>query len=246
MCHGLAAHGARVAVVDLDGERADALAAELRAEHGAPALGIAVDVTDPEQVSAMVARAEEELGPLRVLCNNAATKGSDPASFFAPFESYSLATWREVTAVNLDGMFLAAQAAGRAMLAHGLGGSIVQTSSIYGLVAADPRNYEGSEYLGRPINTPAVYAASKAAVVGLTRHLAAHWGGRGIRVNAVAPGGVASGQNETFQRRYSARVPMGRMAEAEEVVGAVLFLASDASSYVTGQTLAVDGGWTAW
>jgi NAD(P)-dependent dehydrogenase (short-subunit alcohol dehydrogenase family) len=132
------------------------------------------------------------------------------------------------------------------MLAHGLGGSIVQTSSIYGLVAADPRIYEGSEYLGRPINTPAVYAASKAAVVGLTRHLAAHWGGRGIRVNAVAPGGVASGQNETFQRRYSALVPMGRMAEAEEVVGAVLFLASDASSYVTGQTLAVDGGWTAW
>lgn len=243
---GLLQAGAAVALVDLDEGAATALATELSETTGGRCLGIAADVRDPEAVAAAVERTERALGPLRVLVNNAATKGTDAAAFFAPFEETTLDTWREVVAVNLDGMFLVAQAAGRAMLAHGQGGSIVQTSSIYGLVGPDQRIYEGSEYEGRAINTPAVYAATKAAVVGLTRHLATWWAERGIRVNAVAPGGVASGQNDTFQRRYSARVPLGRMAEADEIVGAVLFLASDASSYVTGQTLAVDGGLTAW
>jgi NAD(P)-dependent dehydrogenase (short-subunit alcohol dehydrogenase family) len=132
------------------------------------------------------------------------------------------------------------------MVAQGRGGSIIQTGSIYGARAADPRIYQGSSYLGRPINTPAVYAASKAGVAGLSRHLAAYWAGAGIRVNTLVPGGVASGQNEEFQRRYADRVPLGRMARAEEMVGALVFLASDASSYVTGQEIVVDGGLSAW
>lgn len=246
LCHGLAAQGARVAVLDLNGRSASALAEELHDAYGSPTLGLEADVSSPESCQEAVAEVETELGPLRILCNNAATKGDNLADFFEPFETYSLKTWRSVCSVNLDGAFLMAQSAGRAMLAHGLGGSVIQTSSIYGVVAADPRIYEGSEYLGRPINTPAVYAATKAAVVGLTLHLAAHWGDRGIRVNAVAPGGISSGQNEIFEQRYSARVPLGRMAGADEMVGAVCYLASDAASYVTGQTLVVDGGLTAW
>ena len=125
-------------------------------------------------------------------------------------------------------------------------GSIINTLSIYGIVAPDQRIYEGSSYEGRAINTPAVYSASKAALLGLTRYLATYWAERGVRVNALTPGGVFSGQNETFVRRYSARVPMGRMAEREEMCGALVFLASRASSYVTGQNIVVDGGLSAW
>jgi NAD(P)-dependent dehydrogenase (short-subunit alcohol dehydrogenase family) len=125
-------------------------------------------------------------------------------------------------------------------------GSIVQTASIYGLMAPDQRIYEGSEYLGRAINTPPVYTASKAGVIGLTKHLATYWGAQGVRVNTLTPGGVESGQNETFKQRYGARVPLGRMARADEMVGAILFLVSDAASYVTGQNIAVDGGLSAW
>jgi NAD(P)-dependent dehydrogenase (short-subunit alcohol dehydrogenase family) len=148
--------------------------------------------------------------------------------------------------VNVDGMFLVAQAVGRKMIEQGTGGSIIQTSSIYGILAPDKRIYEGSFYLGRQIGTPAVYSTSKSAVVGLTRHLAAYWADKGIRVNTLTPGGVESGQNETFKERYSARIPLGRMAQGEEMVGALIFLASEASSYITGQNIVVDGGLSIW
>ena len=164
---------------------------------------------------------------------------------FAPVEDYSLDTWRQIMSVNLDGMFLVAQAVGTGMARRGRG-SIVQTSSIYGLMGPDQRIYEGSEYLGRPINTPPVYSASKGGVVGLTRYLATYWAAQGVRVNAITPGGISSGQNDEFRQRYSARIPLGRMAEADEVAAGVLYLASDAASYVTGQDLHVDGGLSAW
>jgi NAD(P)-dependent dehydrogenase (short-subunit alcohol dehydrogenase family) len=149
-------------------------------------------------------------------------------------------------AINIDAMFLMAQAVGRQMLLQGNGGSIIQTSSAYGIMGPDNRIYEGSWYLNRQINTPAVYSTSKAAVVGLTKFLATYWAQKNIRVNALVPGGTESGQNEVFQQMYGARVPLGRMANAPEIVGAVLYLASDAASYVTGHCLVVDGGLNAW
>lgn len=241
-CAGLVEAGARVAVVDVDTAAAQAFAASL----GGAAAGFGCDVSNPVSVSSCVDAVIARFGAIDVLHNNAATKSRDVRAFFTSFEDYSLETWREVMSVNIDGMFLMAQAVGRHMLAQGRGGSVIQTASIYGLVGPDSRIYEGSDYLAGPINTPAVYAASKAAVVGLTRWLATHWADRGIRVNCLVPGGVSSGQNSIFSARYAERVPMGRMAQADEMVPALLYLASDASSYVTGQVLAVDGGWTAW
>ncbi|MDY6923980.1 MAG: SDR family oxidoreductase [Pseudomonadota bacterium] len=240
-CRALIGAGARVAVVDLMQDAAIATADEF----GEAAAGFGCDVSDPASVAAAVEAVMARFGRIDVLVNNAATKTGDVRAFFEPFETYSLETWREVMSVNIDGMFLMAQAVGREMLKAG-SGRIIQTASIYGLVGPDARIYDGSDYLGGPINTPAVYSASKAAVVGLTRWLATHWADKGIRVNCLVPGGVSSGQNGVFDQKYSARTPMGRMARAGEMAPPLLFLASDASSYVTGQVLAVDGGWTAW
>ena len=244
-CHGLAAHGASVAVVDINESSASDLALSLRDEYGIRTIGIGCDVSDPMAVQDMVGQVEEALGDIDVLHNNAASKSANLKAFFAPTEEYDIEEWRQVMSVNLDGMFLVAQAVGRGMISRQRG-TIIQTASIYGVAGPDNRIYEGSHYLGGAINTPAVYAASKGGVVALTRYLATTWAGHGVRVNTLTPGGVASGQNETFSSKYAARVPLGRMGDAHEVVGALVYLASDASSYVTGQNLVVDGGLTAW
>lgn len=244
-CSALADHGASVAVIDLDASEIAEVADELGDTFGVATAAVACDVADPSAVASMVEEVEHRLGPISVLHNNAATKSRSLEAFFASSDAYALETWREVASVNLDGMFLVAQAVGRGMVKRRRG-SIVQTASIYGVLAPDQRIYEGSEYLGRQISSPAVYSATKAGVVGLTRHLAAEWGAAGVRVNTLVPGGVYSGQNDTFVSRYAHRVPLGRMAEADEMAGALVFLASDASSYVTGQTLAVDGGLSVW
>lgn len=245
-CRALADSGAGVVAVDLEEPAVSALAGDLQAEYGVPALGLVCDVSRPGDVAAMLSEASRQLGGLHVVVNNAASKTDDLEAFFAPTEDYSLESWREVMSVNLEGLFLVAQGAGRLMIEQGEGGTIIQIASIYGVVAPDDRIYEGSHYLGRQINTPPVYAASKAGVVGLTRYLAARWAPHGIRVNSLTPGGVRSGQNDAFVERYTARVPLQRMAEAEEMAGPLIFLASPASSYVTGQNIIVDGGLTAW
>jgi NAD(P)-dependent dehydrogenase (short-subunit alcohol dehydrogenase family) len=242
---GLAEFGANVALLDLDRQAVDIAASELSTRHSGRASGYACDITQPEAIRDVADTIEADLGAVSILLNNAASKTRDIDAFFAPVATFSLETWREIMAVNLDGMFNVAQVFGTLMAGRGYG-SIVQTASIYGLMAPDQRIYEGSEYLGRAINTPAVYTASKAGVIGLTKHLATYWAAQGVRVNTLTPGGVESGQNDTFKQRYGARVPIGRMARADEMVGAVLFLVSDAASYVTGQNIAVDGGLSAW
>lgn len=239
----LAAAGADVIVADtVPPER---LAEEITQRHGVRTRAIGIDLRDAAGTRAAIDGIEAGFGPIDVFHGNAASKGASLEAFFAEDEAYDPAVWREIVSVNLDGLFFAATAAGRHMAARG-SGSVVLTTSIYGLMAPDQRIYEGAEYLGRPIRSPAVYSASKAGVVGLVRHLAALWGGRNVRVNAIAPGGVGSGQNGVFHQNYSRRVPMGRMARPEEMVGALVFLASDASSYITGQTIAVDGGLSCW
>jgi NAD(P)-dependent dehydrogenase (short-subunit alcohol dehydrogenase family) len=245
-CKGLAEFGANVAVVDLDESTCRVFADELKECYGVQALGIGCDVASPEAVALMVKRVVDAFGEINILHNNAGGKSSNMDAYFAPFEDYSFEEWRNAMSVNLDGVFLVAQAVGKQMVLQGRGGSIIQTSSIYGAMAPDQRIYEGSFYYGRAINTPAVYSASKAGVIGLTRYLATYWADKKIRVNCISPGGVESGQNDEFQKKYSARIPMGRMAHSNEMVGALIYLASDASSYITGQNLLIDGGLSAW
>jgi len=244
-CQAFIDAGADIAIIDSDKNALKEATAKIAKTANQKVLAVNCDISSPESVATMVVQVIEQLGQIDVLVNNAASKGSNLDAFFQPFENYSLQTWREVMSVNIDGLFLVAQAVGNQMKKRG-GGSIIQTSSIYGVVAPDQRIYEGSEYNGRAINTPAVYSASKAAVLGLTSYLSTYWASSNIRVNSLTPGGIASGQNTEFNKKYSNRVPLGRMGEASELVGALIFLASDASSYITGQNVIVDGGLSAW
>ena len=230
--------GARVCAID---RNTALLKQKLGPEHGS-LLHCAADVSNRESLLKARKKLESKWGVADALLNNAATKSPN---FFEPFETFALQEWNDVLAVNLTGAMLACQVFGSPMAERG-SGSIVNTLSIYGIVGPDQRIYEGSMYLGRPINTPAIYGASKAGLWGLTRYLATYWGHRNVRVNAVTPGGVSSGQNDVFMQHYSSHVPLGRMAEAGDVANAMRYLASDASKYVTGHNLVVDGGWTAW
>lgn len=240
MSAALAGQGARVCILDRDGDRAAEVARSLGADGRVS--GHAADVTDREGLERIRGEIEATHGGVDVLINNIATK---TANIFEPFETFPLADWNEVMSVNTTGAMLACQVFGSPMARRGAG-SIISTLSIYGIVGPDQRIYDGALYEGRAINTPAVYSTSKAALLGLTKYLAAYWGHRGVRVNAITPGGVASGQNDEFVRRYSQRVPLGRMGQPDEMSGAIVYLASDASSYVTGHNLVVDGGLTVW
>lgn len=230
--------GARVFALDRE---AGLLEERLGKSHDAMIACVA-DVASRDSLIRAHALLESRWGLADALLNNAATKSDN---FFEPFETFPVNEWNDVMSVNLTGAMLCAQVFGSPMARRG-SGSIVNTLSIYGIVAPDQRIYEGSEYMGRAINTPAIYAASKAGLWGLTKYLAAYWGHRGVRVNAITPGGVFSGQNDTFVENYSRRAPLGRMAEADDMVQAMRYLTSDAAKYVTGHNLVVDGGWTAW
>lgn len=240
MTKRLCADGWNVAVIDRNTAAAETAAAQVQGPGRAKAY--TCDITDRAALSALHAAIRTDMGEIGALICNAATKSDN---FFTPFEDFPLEDWNEVMAVNLTAPMLCAQEFGPVMAARGHG-AIVNTLSIYGIVAPDQRIYEGSLYEGRAINTPAIYSASKAGLWGLTKYLASYWGAQGVRVNAVTPGGIFSGQNDTFVEKYSARTMMGRMGEPHEIADAVSYLISDQSSYVTGQNLVVDGGLTAW
>ncbi|HEY5903571.1 MAG TPA: SDR family oxidoreductase [Anaerolineales bacterium] len=248
-CRTLAEAGAAVAVVDLNAGRTQQVAAEL-AGSGYRALPLAVDITKPESVAGMVAAVLAEFGRLDILVNSAALDPKfDPeaaAKGIAPgaFEDYPLDQWNSALNVNLTGTFLVTQACVRQMLAQGGKGSVVNICSTYGLNGPDQRIYikDGARVAFKPV----YYTVTKAGVLGFTRYLAAYYAGTAIRVNALTPGGVFNNHEEYFVKNYSAKTILGRMADRDEMNGALLFLASDASSYMTGNNLVVDGGWTAW
>jgi 2-deoxy-D-gluconate 3-dehydrogenase len=247
-CRALVEAGASVVVADIDGRRAESVAANLRGKNRT-AVGVAVDVADEASVAELVLAALAAFGRIDGLVNNAAL---DPkfdrdrgSSLSAGFENYPLDLWNRALAVNLTGMFLCARGVAPTMLEQKKG-VIVNVSSTYGMVGPDQRLYEADSPDAPHAFKPVAYSVTKSGVLGFTRYLAAYWAGTGIRVNTLTPGGVLHEQPAEFVRRYSARTPLGRMAARDEYCGALLFLLSDASSYMTGSNLVVDGGWTAW
>lgn len=253
-CRTLVQAGARVVIADLEGAAAGAQASALNEAYssGEPvAIAIKTDVTRPESVQGLVVGTLERFGRLDILINNAARdpkfdssrSAGEEGGFANAFEEYPLDSWREALDVNLTGVFLTSQAAVRPMLNQG-GGVIVNLCSIYGLVGPDQRLYQRE---GAAVQyKPAYYSVTKAGVLGLTRYLATYYAGKNIRVNALTPGGVYDQHDDAFVRAYSSRAVLGRMAKKDELNGALLFLVSEASSYMTGANLVVDGGWTTW
>ncbi len=243
VCRLALLQGAKIAAIDISDNNITALKENLPKEHVENLFYIQCDVRNRNALDHALSQIISRWAQLDGLHNNAAWKGKNLEDFFTPFEDYKLETWQEIFSVNLDSVMLVDQVFGSQMVKQKKG-SIVHTASIYGLRAPDNRIYEGSEYMGTPINTPAVYAASKGGVIALSRYLAGYWGPKNIRVNTVTPGGVESGQNDIFTQNYSSKVPLGRMAKNNEIAEAVLFLLSDQSSYMTGHNLVVDGGYT--
>ena len=248
-CRTLAEAGAAVAVVDLNGSASQTVAESLT-NRGYKALALPTDITQLNSVNAAVDEVLSTFGRIDILVNSAAldpkfdpeavNKGITPGAF----EDYPLDLWNSALNVNLTGTFLMTQACVKPMIDQGKKGSIINICSTYGLNGPDQRIYvkEGKRVAFKPV----YYTATKAGVLGFTKYLAAYYAETEIRVNALTPGGVFNNHEDYFVKNYSAKTILGRMARKDEMNGALLFLASDASSYMTGNNVVVDGGWTAW
>jgi NAD(P)-dependent dehydrogenase (short-subunit alcohol dehydrogenase family) len=252
-CRKLHDQGARVISADLPIDSKTGKRDEKRHEDD-EIEQVGVDVSERASISSVVDQIIRKHQKIDVLVFAATTK---PKDFYLPFLECSLEGWKAVTRVEMDGLFLVAQEVGKIMEKNQTG-SMIFLSSIYGVVGNDQRIYAGANlqevHGSGPVDGEAkqlyshvAYAAVKGSIISMTRFLAAYWGDKNIRVNCISPGGVQhEGENETFLEKYAQKVPLGRKAKAHEISASVVFLASDDASYVTGQNIIVDGGWTAW
>lgn len=242
-CRALAEAGASVVVADLNETACSALAATLGPQH----MALSLDVTNRASLEAGRDAILAKYNHIDVLVNNAAINDmfENPltAKEKSMFEHYPLEQWDRSLQVNITGMFLCSQVLGTVMAGQ-QSGSIINISSTYGIVGPDQSIYRNEAGEQTFYKSPA-YPVTKAAVLGFTRYLAAYWGHKNVRVNALSPGGVENNQDVYFQQNYAAKTILGKMAAATDYKGAVIFLASDASAYMTGGNLVVDGGWTA-
>jgi NAD(P)-dependent dehydrogenase (short-subunit alcohol dehydrogenase family) len=246
----IAGAGGTPVLADLNGNSAEKSAASIAEKFGAPTLGIKTDITDKASVEKLRDAILNRFGRIDGLINNAANnpkvEGDQQTTEWSRFENFSLEAWEQDMAVGLKGAFLCSQVLGSKMAECGKG-VIINISSDLGLIAPDQRLYakEGVPADQQPVK-PVTYPVVKSGLIGLTRYLATYWATKGVRVNALCPGGVETDQPEDFKERLHSKIPMSRMAQKDEYQGAILFLISDASSYMTGATLAVDGGRTCW
>ena len=237
--------GARVAALDLCDATPSPAFDTVARRAGRSLSRIDCDITDRASIEAAAARIVADLGEPSILVNNAGIdQPPDSPADRHSLHELPIDSFRHMVEVNLLGTFQVIQVFGARMAARG-SGSIINIGSLYASVSPDPHFYEHLAGSAPFIKSPA-YGASKAGVVSLSKFFATHWAGSGIRVNTLSPGGVLAGQDEEFKAKYSARVPLRRMAQAEDLKGPLVFLASRASSYITGHELRVDGGFTAW
>jgi NAD(P)-dependent dehydrogenase (short-subunit alcohol dehydrogenase family) len=236
-------------LADRDIANAEKSASELAAKYSGKSLGVEVDITNEAAVQTMVQKVMDEFGRIDILINNAAmtVKGGGGSfdNYFAAYEEYPRELFDMAMQINLTGAFLVTQAVGKVMV-NQQSGVIVNVSSDVGTISPDHRLYKGMTYAGKPFNTPIAYSMSKAALLAMTRYLATYWADKGIRVNSISPAGVFDDHEADFVEKFSTLLPMARMAHKDEYKSAMLFLCSDASSFMTGANLAIDGGRTAW
>ena len=229
--------GASLVLADIAKTNPAAYALTLENRFGRRMLGVPVDITDRKSVTALLANIIETFSKINGLVN---THQNKTAKFFAEFEEYTDEEWDAIIETNLKGTFISCQILGGWMADNG-GGCIVNMPSTYSVVAPNQNLYKGTK-----LGCPAAYSASKGGVQALSRYLATYWASKGVRVNMITPHGVWNNHEEQFERNFSNYLPMGRMSYNHEVAGALVYLLSDASSFVTGHNLLVDGGWTTW
>lgn len=236
----LANYGANVVLADINLEKCRQAAETLKPEH-ANITAMRCDVTSPESWKQLLADVLQAFRTVDILVNNAGfTNQSRSANYDATFENFPLEDWNAIMNVNLNGTFLGCQVIGKQMLQQGKG-SIINMASLYGVVSPNHNIYPGTG-----ITQPVAYSVSKHGVVGLTKYVATLWASKGVRVNALTPGGIFNDHKGLFLERFGQLNPIGRMSDKSELQGAIVYLASDASSHVVGHNLIVDGGWTAW
>jgi NAD(P)-dependent dehydrogenase (short-subunit alcohol dehydrogenase family) len=245
----IALAGGLPVLLDIAGAAAEKAAARIASQCGVPARAFQADITQPGDVQAVTARIESQVGPIGILINNAANNPKAEAVGQVPwsrFEQFSMDQWQADLAVGLTGAFLCSQAIGSAMAQRGHG-VILNVASDLAVIAPDQRLYRqaGLPDDQQPVK-PVTYSVVKTGLIGLTRYLATYWANRGVRVNAISPGGVYNGQPDDFVRRLSDLIPLGRMANADEYQAAIIFMCSDASAYMNGTNLIIDGGRTVW
>lgn len=243
-CKALASAGANVIVCDLDRTKSEKFAKRLQTKS----IGCYFDVNDEFSIKETRDIILDEFGHIDILVNNAAINDmfENPKAMAekSKFENYPFELWDKSIAVNLTGLFKSSQIIGSEM-AKRRKGSIINIASTYGIVAPNQDLYKKPNG-DQSFYKPPAYSASKGAVIAFTRYLAAYWGGKGVRVNALSPGGVENNQDNYFKKNYSERTPLKRMAKPNDYHGGIIFLAGDASNYMTGANLVIDGGWTIW
>ena len=239
-------HEAEVYGIDIDRKKINIQLKEFKKKFPNSKISLLkCDITKENEVKKIIKHILKKSMKIDILINNAATKTKKLKNFFNSFQNYKLSDWKKIMDVNINGAFLLSRETSKFMIKK-KSGNIISIASIQGVVGNDKSLYKNSKFKGVQMTSPAVYSTSKSALIGLTRYLATYLGEFNIRSNSISPGGLKGDQNKRFIQNYSEKVPLKRMGDVDEIVQCILFLSSNKSSYISGQNIVVDGGYTSW